>query len=127
MAGTDPPDNVTAVPMNTAVISRITDVMSCAGFCSRDDGLLHAVVLRRGGEIIDLAHDRRGAPIAEGLIGTIEGARDLTAFWSNQDDVRNVIWSGVSSTAMDMCANTSAEGSRGITNVRFHPSAQTSS
>ena len=77
--------------VNTSVIARLNDVIACAGLCSHDDGLLHAVVLRRGGEILDIVHDRKGTSITTVKIGALEGARDLTAFWSLQDDVRNVI------------------------------------
>src|SRR5262249_54091726 len=60
-------------------------------FCSLDNGLCHAIVLQKDGTITDLVYNRDGTPGYQRVIASVPGARDLTAFWSELDDLKNVI------------------------------------
>jgi hypothetical protein len=73
-----------------SVLGRVNDAIACDAFCSLDDGLCHAIVLARDGSITDLTY-QTGKPAARSGIGMAPGARDVTAFWSDIDDLRNVI------------------------------------
>jgi hypothetical protein len=70
-------------------LSRVSDAIACDAFWSPDDDLCHAVVLARDGTITDVVYDD-GRVRAAGRVGVVDGARDLTAFWSDADDERNV-------------------------------------
>jgi hypothetical protein len=71
-------------------LDRVSDVVACDAFCSADDGLYHAVLLQQDGTLLDLSYGSSG-PRGSQVIGTVPGARDVTAFWSDVNDVRNVI------------------------------------
>jgi hypothetical protein len=76
--------------VTSSVLAHVDDAIACDAFCSLDDGLCHAIVLARDGSITDLTYET-GKPAARSVIGIVPGARDVTAFWSHIDDLRNVI------------------------------------
>lgn len=71
-------------------LARVADVVACDAFASQDDGLYHAVLLQKDGALSDLTYDASG-PRDRQAIETVPGAKDVTAFWSDVNDVRNVI------------------------------------
>jgi hypothetical protein len=75
----------------TTVLAPARGAIACDAFCSLDDGLCHAVFLSRDGAITDVTYDRGGQTRDVRVIATEPGALDVTAFWSEVNDVRNVI------------------------------------
>lgn len=75
--------------MKRRSLARISGAIACDAFWSPDDDLCHAVVLARDGRITDVVYDDGRVRDTAG-IGVVEDARDVTAFWSETDDERNV-------------------------------------
>lgn len=73
------------------LLATVRGAIACDAFRSRDDGLCHAVVLSDDGQLTDVVYEEDGALRAVNVIGAVGDARDVTAFWSDVDDVRNVI------------------------------------
>jgi hypothetical protein len=70
-------------------LTTVAGAMACDAFWSPDDDLCHAVVLARDGTLTDVSYDD-GRVHDAARVGVVEGAHDLTAFWSETDDERNV-------------------------------------
>jgi hypothetical protein len=79
-----------SAPTRTLELDRIGDVVACDAFSSRDDDVNHAVLLQKDGTLSDLTYDASGTRGRQ-VIGIVPGALDVTAFWSQVNDVRNVI------------------------------------
>ena len=75
----------------TSVLGRVNGAIACDAFCSLGDGLSHAVVLGDGGSLTDIVYEKSGQQRERHTIGMAQDARDVTAFWSDIDGVRNVI------------------------------------
>jgi hypothetical protein len=73
------------------VLATVRGSIACDAFRSVDDGLSHAIVLAGDGQLTDVTYEDGGRVRAVRGIGRAEGARDVTAFWSDVDDMRNVI------------------------------------
>lgn len=73
------------------LLATVPGAIACDAFRSRDDGLCHAIVLSNDGRLADVVYEDDGMLRAVSAIGAAGGARDVTAFWSDVDDVRNVI------------------------------------
>jgi hypothetical protein len=73
------------------VLEAVRGAIACDAFRSLDDAASRAIVLGDDGRLTDVAYvdDGRARHVRE--IGRVAGARDVTAFWSHPDDVRNVI------------------------------------
>jgi hypothetical protein len=77
--------------VTTSVLGRVNGAIACDSFSSPRDGLCHAIVLGQDGSLTDLVYERSGKPRETQTIGMAHGARDVTAFWSDVDHVKNVI------------------------------------
>jgi hypothetical protein len=75
--------------MKRRTLVRVPGAIACDAFWSPDDDLCHAVVLARDGTLTDVVYDD-GRVHDAARVGLVEGARDLTAFWSETDDERNI-------------------------------------
>jgi hypothetical protein len=73
------------------LLATVRGAIACDAFRSRDDGLCHAIVLSDDGQLTDVVYEEEGTLRAVSALGAAGDARDVTAFWSDVDDVRNVI------------------------------------
>lgn len=73
------------------MLARVPGAVACDAFWSIADDLCHAVVLDRDGGLTDITYAAGGAVRATSNVGVADGALDVTAFWSDVDEMRNVI------------------------------------